>query len=359
MIWIHSSSAIRKKRRDAHKKRYRTSQTTSTMSLFAAGRQSLLNLAPRFTSHHAATQTLKASLMATTRRTLATARRKTAKSNRAVPNLTNKNIPDHALAMAMPTSVREMDNSTLITLAAMEDHEACSEMLIRHIMTRERSSYTTALRSFYELEAFHKQGMTVYLLPYQVGVATAVTAAFCSIPLVFHLPTVHWFNELYVTTDIPEPQDLETWLEVGSWSWNWMEPPLGQISFFLLCLQFSRYVTRFVFGLMCMHRCSLVRRFCSEVVNIICDMLTVSNDVECYQPVDQDAIAASSHAIWFVCNSHIPSLFIHNRAQLSNLGIRPYTRHVKSIRTKRLQDKYPQYDARIVGMFSKTARLWQ
>lgn len=27
---------------------------------------------------------------------------------------------------------------------------------------------------------------------------------------------------------------------VGSWAWNWMEPPLGQISFFLLCLQFAR-----------------------------------------------------------------------------------------------------------------------
>ena len=31
-----------------------------------------------------------------------------------------------------------------------------------------------------------------------------------------------------MTTDIPEPRDLETWLEVGSWTWGWMEPPLGQ-----------------------------------------------------------------------------------------------------------------------------------
>jgi len=27
---------------------------------------------------------------------------------------------------------------------------------------------------------------------------------------------------------------------VGSWAWGWMEPPLGQISFFLLCLQWAR-----------------------------------------------------------------------------------------------------------------------
>ena len=48
------------------------------------------------------------------------------------------------------------------------------------------------------------------------------------------------FNELFVTTDIPEPRDLETWLEVGSWTWGWMEPPLGQISFFILCVQFAK-----------------------------------------------------------------------------------------------------------------------
>ena len=40
--------------------------------------------------------------------------------------------------------------------------------------------------------------------------------------------------------DVPETKDLETPLEVGSWAWNWMEPPLGQISFFLLCLQYAR-----------------------------------------------------------------------------------------------------------------------
>lgn len=27
---------------------------------------------------------------------------------------------------------------------------------------------------------------------------------------------------------------------MGSWAWGWMEPPLGQISFFLLCLQWAR-----------------------------------------------------------------------------------------------------------------------
>ena len=151
-------------------------------------------------------------------------------------------VPSQSLALAMPTSVREMDNQSLITLAAMQDHDACIEMLIRHIMSKDQVSYVQALAKFDEIEAFHKQGMSLFLVPYQVGIVTAVTAAFASAPLCFHLPTVHWFNHFFVTTQIPEPDDLETWFEVGSWAWNWMEPPLGQISFFLLCLQFSRYV---------------------------------------------------------------------------------------------------------------------
>ena len=56
-------------------------------------------------------------------------------------------------------------------------------------------------------------------------------------PLRAHPDTCLWFNEGFVTTEVAEAKDLETWLEVGSWSWTWMEPPLGQISFFLLCLQ--------------------------------------------------------------------------------------------------------------------------
>ena len=43
-----------------------------------------------------------------------------------------------------------------------------------------------------------------------------------------------------MTADLPEPEDIETALEVGTWTWNWMEPVLGQVSFFILCMQFTR-----------------------------------------------------------------------------------------------------------------------
>lgn len=33
---------------------------------------------------------------------------------------------------------------------------------------------------------------------------------------------------------MPEAKDLETPLEVGSFAWNWMEPPLGQVHIFFI-----------------------------------------------------------------------------------------------------------------------------
>jgi hypothetical protein len=84
------------------------------------------------------------------------------------------------------------------------------------------------------------EGLQLSLLPYHLGIGTAFAAAFISIPAVFSLRFAKAFNEVAVTTDVPHASDLDTILEVGTWTWNWMEPPLGTISFFLLCLQYAR-----------------------------------------------------------------------------------------------------------------------
>ena|ERR1740117_1077269 len=68
----------------------------------------------------------------------------------------------------------------------------------------------------------------------------SIAIGLASFPLCFELNTVFWFNDVMVTTEIPPPEDLETILETGAWAWNWMEPPLGQLSFFLLTVQFTR-----------------------------------------------------------------------------------------------------------------------
>ena len=68
----------------------------------------------------------------------------------------------------------------------------------------------------------------------------AFIGGIASFPLVFEKNTVLWFNHHYVTMDVPEVRDLETWLEVGAFSWNFSEPVLGQLSFALLTAQFSQ-----------------------------------------------------------------------------------------------------------------------
>ena len=125
-------------------------------------------------------------------------------------------------------------------MSSFGDQEAREERLIRNIMSVNNCSWHDAQPKFNEIRRANKEGMWLATLPYKFGIMTGVTAAVVSIPLCFEINTVTWFNENFVTADVPEAKDLETWLEVGGWAWNWMEPPLGQISFFLLCLQFTR-----------------------------------------------------------------------------------------------------------------------
>jgi len=140
----------------------------------------------------------------------------------------------------MPREYYEMSNQLIVQLAISGDHDAVTERLVREIMHVDGIDYEAAVERLSAIDQACNSGKTLNNIPYQVGAVTAYVAAFASIPLCFHLDSCLWFNEHYVTTEVAPPEDLETWLEVGSWSWGWMEPPLGQISFFLLCLQMAR-----------------------------------------------------------------------------------------------------------------------
>lgn len=128
--------------------------------------------------------------------------------------------PTIALAHDLPLGFSEMDNTTLVTLGNLGEHEACVEMLKRHIMNVDNCDYDAASVKFKEISKRNAQGTWILNLPYKIGIGAALTAAFGSFPMVFELSTATWFNEFYVTTDVPEPRDLETMLEVGSWTWN-------------------------------------------------------------------------------------------------------------------------------------------
>jgi len=140
----------------------------------------------------------------------------------------------------MPREVYEYPPDVLLLMAENGDWDAAKERVVREIMCVDHVSWDEAQPTFDKINKANTKGMFLAAFPYRLGVFTALTAFLGSFPMVFDLHTALVFNELYVTTDVPPPEDLETWLEVGSWTWNWMEPPLGQLSFALLCLQFSR-----------------------------------------------------------------------------------------------------------------------
>mmetsp|Transcript_13499 Transcript_13499/g.28977 ORF Transcript_13499/g.28977 Transcript_13499/m.28977 type:complete len:149 (+) Transcript_13499:650-1096(+) len=140
------------------------------------------------------------------------------------------------------------------------------------------------MKVFEKIAETNREGMTVAAFPFYLGLGVALTAGYASIPLVFHKESVEWFNENFVTLELPPPEDLETYCEVGAASWEWMEPILGHISFYLLCMAFAR-------------------------------------------------------------------------AQLQNLGIRPYYHWQLERRSRHLIQKYPQYDAEFLSNYSKGDRL--
>jgi hypothetical protein len=132
----------------------------------------------------------------------------------------------------------EMNGDTLLILAARGDRAACRERLVREVMFVDDLDWPAADARVTEMDA-QVQAPALLQTTSRGVVATSLFAAGASVPLVFHHDLALWFNERYVTDDVPLEKDLETWLEVGAWTWNWMEPPLGTISFVLLCVQLA------------------------------------------------------------------------------------------------------------------------
>ena len=179
-----------------------STKTEDTASVGAAGKDATAAFTTSSNAHSAAAAT-------TTTTTAA-----------SVLNLNNLKVssndgPTMEVAQSMPINYAHMDNISLLTLSAMNNEKARAEMLRRHIMVIDNVSYSEACLTFKKIDIEIRKGMFVHSIPYKLGILAAGGAAVSSIPLCFHLPTVEWFNEFYVTTDVPPPEDLETWLEVG------------------------------------------------------------------------------------------------------------------------------------------------
>lgn len=148
--------------------------------------------------------------------------------------------PTLKYAREIPLTYASKSHDTILVLAEMGVSEACRECLVRNIMTVDNVTYDEAMKKFEKIEVSSREGVAMYGFPFKLGIATAFTTGVVSTPLVFERRCMEWFNTRFVTAELPPPEDMETWLEIGAASWGWMEPLLGQISFFLLCMAFSR-----------------------------------------------------------------------------------------------------------------------
>ena len=152
-----------------------------------------------------------------------------------------KSLPTMEDAIAMPRHMSELNNQQLYLLAESIGHAgACRERMRREIMVVDGVSYVQTTDKVLEMYESIRGNQDFLKAPYVLSIYAALVTGWASLPLVFHYPSAALFNDNFVTAAPPEVGDADTWLEVGSWSWSWMEPPLGTISFFLLCMQFAR-----------------------------------------------------------------------------------------------------------------------
>jgi hypothetical protein len=143
----------------------------------------------------------------------------------------------------MPREYSEMPCDVLLVMANTDNHDASSERLIREIMSVDGVTREDAKVKADEMDKMAQSGASLWEIPWRGLAVVSLVGGLATFPLCFDLSTALWFNDAFVTTDVPPDEDLETWLEVGSWTWNWMEPPLGQLSFLLLTIQTASSLT--------------------------------------------------------------------------------------------------------------------
>jgi len=140
-------------------------------------------------------------------------------------------------AQRLPFEYHHLPHEVLLSAALNGSHDAKEELLVRNVMAVDEIEWSDASEVVETIKEDNLAHMGLASLPYKVGLVTFSLGGLASFPLCFHLPTVLWFNDAFVTFELAGEGELDTWLEVGSWAWNWMEPPLGQLSFFILTAQ--------------------------------------------------------------------------------------------------------------------------
>lgn len=136
---------------------------------------------------------------------------------------------------------KNYDDETLYLLCkAFQVPKIQEERMRREIMDIDKCDTSRADLVLSEMSELLHSRAAVYSWPYSLGFVCLGGSLIASMPMVFSKRCAIWFNEAYVTADVPPADDIETLLEIGSWTWNWMEPPLGTASFCILAAQYCK-----------------------------------------------------------------------------------------------------------------------
>ena len=139
-----------------------------------------------------------------------------------------------------PRRFSEFDDSILAVMASQGVHGAFKERMLREIMRADKCNYGDAYAVLGRMNTENEKVMSLYKLPFQIGIASTLAVGAAAIPMVFDRDVAMWFCEEFVKDDLPDPEEISTVFKVGTWTWSWMEPMIGTASFVLLALQLVR-----------------------------------------------------------------------------------------------------------------------
>lgn len=111
----------------------------------------------------------------------------------------------------MPRSFSAMRHEQIIQLCVEGSHEARREALTRNVMSVDNVEHAEAKTVVTKMAEENRTLMYIEYFPYHAGIGSAVFGGVVSFPMIFHAETVLWFNEKFVTAEVPEIQDIETW----------------------------------------------------------------------------------------------------------------------------------------------------
>jgi len=151
--------------------------------------------------------------------------------------------PENDFVVLQPSHLSEMGHQVIAKLALVSNHASHRERLLREIMAVEACAWDQAHEVLAVMDQYNEQYYWIISLPYRLGISAAFVFGIAGCLLVFYKPAALWYAHNIVQEDLPEGVDdinTMTTNQVGTWTWNWMEPMIGTASFFLICCQFTR-----------------------------------------------------------------------------------------------------------------------